>query len=264
MRATLCTPDEPGGLSSGPQLRLMDSPYRSDCWDSSRRTGHYSCPTQARIRSKSNSDLGKQQGCPGASSGSLSCSGSAALAVSSVVGQGALGRRSTQSHDRLDGNYTEAIRAAATVLDDNRESPRLLFYTACGHAGLALLDSDDRAAQSQRARELFSRVTPLAGTLSRSPSKGPRWANNVLTVGVCAVSGRPPASTDRLRALRRTKQDIWTASSTRASLYSPHDDNTSRTLGTARSGVVDLHRDGNGDRRRRIRTTPYSSRMYPD
>ena len=42
----------------------------------------------------------------------------------------------------------------------------------------------------------------------------------------------------------------------RRSLYSRHDDNTSRTLRTAHSGLVDLRRDGDGDRSGRIGATP--------
>ena len=74
--------------------------------------------------------------------------------------------RETFSH-LLKGDYTEAIRAGARLLDDKRESPRLLFYTACGHAGLALLGNDDSAAQSEKARELFLRTTLAAGAFQK-------------------------------------------------------------------------------------------------
>jgi len=67
----------------------------------------------------------------------------------------------------LKGDYTETIRTATRLLDDKKESPRLLFYTACGYAALALLGNDDAAVQSQRARALFSRMTLPAGAFQK-------------------------------------------------------------------------------------------------
>ena len=67
----------------------------------------------------------------------------------------------------LKGDYTETIRVATRLLDEKRESPRLLFYTACGYAALALVGNEEAAVQSQRARELFSRTTLPAGAFQK-------------------------------------------------------------------------------------------------
>jgi hypothetical protein len=59
----------------------------------------------------------------------------------------------------LKGEYPETVRVASQLIDNHQESPRLLFYAACGHAALALVEGDDRTTHSQRAHELFSRAT---------------------------------------------------------------------------------------------------------
>lgn len=59
----------------------------------------------------------------------------------------------------LKGEYPEAVRVAAQLIDNRQESSRLLFYAACGYAALALVEGDDRVTHSQRAHELFSRAT---------------------------------------------------------------------------------------------------------
>jgi tetratricopeptide (TPR) repeat protein len=66
----------------------------------------------------------------------------------------------------LEGEYQQSIALAEPLAKEKKASPRLLFYLACSHAGIALLSKEDAAAQLKAARELFAQTGSDAGIAS--------------------------------------------------------------------------------------------------
>lgn len=58
----------------------------------------------------------------------------------------------------LKGDYRQSIDIAEPLAKEKQASPRLIFYMACSHAGIALLSKDDSASHLKTARDLFAQT----------------------------------------------------------------------------------------------------------